>query len=106
MCVAPVPRLVEPATATGRAMRGKSYIGEGEEVGMAMQGVRPQGSVVHMARRSQHAGGRWAARRGNGGLDPERMARGLGWFSIGLGVVEILAPRMFARSIGLEGQAA
>ena len=73
---------------------------------MAMQGVRPQGAVVHMARRSRHAGGRWAARRGNGGLDPERMARGLGWFSIGLGVVEILAPRMFARSIGLKGQGA
>jgi uncharacterized membrane protein len=33
--------------------------------------------------------------------DPERVARGLGWFSIGLGLAEIAAPRRMARAIGV-----
>lgn len=35
--------------------------------------------------------------------DDRQMARGLAWFGIGLGVVELLAPRGLARTIGLEG---
>lgn len=34
--------------------------------------------------------------------DPERVARGLGWFSIGLGLAEIAAPRGLARMIGVD----
>src|SRR5690242_4397057 len=34
------------------------------------------------------------------GMDPNRLARGLGWFSIGLGLAEILAPRAVARTVG------
>jgi uncharacterized membrane protein len=34
--------------------------------------------------------------------DPTRMARALGWFSIGLGLAEIAAPRRMARMIGAE----
>ena len=33
------------------------------------------------------------------------MARGLGWFGIGLGVIEVLAPRALGRAIGLEKHA-
>jgi hypothetical protein len=33
----------------------------------------------------------------------EALARGLGWFSIGLGLVEVLAPRSLARGLGMEG---
>ena len=33
------------------------------------------------------------------------MAQGLGWFSIGLGLAEVLAPRTLARSLGMDGQA-
>jgi uncharacterized membrane protein len=57
---------------------------------MAMQGVRQQGSVMGMSR------------RGNGGIGSEQMAAGLGWFSIGLGVAELLAPGAVARGIGLR----
>jgi uncharacterized membrane protein len=32
------------------------------------------------------------------------LARGLGWFGIGLGLVQLLAPRSFGRSIGVEAQ--
>lgn len=35
--------------------------------------------------------------------DLQRMARGLGWFSIGLGAAETLAPRVTARLMGVEG---
>jgi uncharacterized membrane protein len=32
----------------------------------------------------------------------EKVARGLGWFSIGLGMAEVLAPRAIARAVGLQ----
>lgn len=35
---------------------------------------------------------------------PDRLARALGWFSIGLGVTELLAPRLIARTLGLYGK--
>ena len=31
------------------------------------------------------------------------LAQGLGWFSIALGLVEVMAPRKLARSLGLDG---
>jgi hypothetical protein len=34
----------------------------------------------------------------------QAVARALGWFSIGLGVAELLAPRAMARTTGLEGR--
>lgn len=36
-------------------------------------------------------------------VGPERVARGLAWFSIGLGLAELLAPRTVARLCGLAG---
>jgi len=34
----------------------------------------------------------------------DALARGLGWFSIGLGLAEVLAPRTLTRALGLDGQ--
>lgn len=34
----------------------------------------------------------------------DRVARGLGWFSLGLGLVELVAPGRIARTLGLEGK--
>jgi hypothetical protein len=34
----------------------------------------------------------------------DSMARGLGWFSIGLGLAEVLMPRLLARGLGLRGR--
>jgi hypothetical protein len=34
----------------------------------------------------------------------DRVARGLGWFSLGIGLVELVAPGKIARTLGLEGQ--
>ena len=36
-------------------------------------------------------------------IGAERVARGLGWFSIGLGLAELLAPRVVARLCGGDG---
>jgi hypothetical protein len=36
----------------------------------------------------------------------DRLARGLGWFSIGLGLTELLAPRALTRWLGMEGHEA
>ena len=32
------------------------------------------------------------------------LARGLGWFSIGLGLAEMLAPRMLTEQMGMKGK--
>ena len=34
----------------------------------------------------------------------DRLARGLGWLSIGIGLAEIVAPGALARAVGLEGK--
>jgi hypothetical protein len=34
----------------------------------------------------------------------DRLARGLGWFSVGLGLAELLLPRAMARATGLRGR--
>ena len=44
-------------------------------------------------------------RSGPSSLGPsDRLARALGWFSIGLGLTELLAPRAITRTLGLQGQ--
>ena len=42
-------------------------------------------------------------RNGSKRLNDEKIARGLGWFSIGLGLAEIAAPRSLAKLIGVRG---
>src|SRR5262245_29899470 len=42
-------------------------------------------------------------RNGAKKLNEEKIARGLGWFSIGLGLAEIAAPRGLAKLIGVRG---
>ena len=34
----------------------------------------------------------------------DQLGRALGWFSIGLGIVELLAPRRLARTLGMQGK--
>jgi hypothetical protein len=35
---------------------------------------------------------------------PDRVGKALGWFSLGLGLVELLAPHHITRALGMEGQ--
>jgi uncharacterized membrane protein len=65
-----------------------------------------QGSRAPSPRREalhRRAGELWQTSRLNE-LGPERVARGLGWFSIGLGVAELLAPRVVAKLCGGQGK--
>jgi len=39
-----------------------------------------------------------------GGVSADALAQGLGWFSIGLGLAELLAPQALSRGLGLEGK--
>jgi hypothetical protein len=37
---------------------------------------------------------------------PDSIAKGLGWFSLGLGLTELLAPRRITQALGMEGKEA
>ena len=52
-----------------------------------------------MNRRARRQSGRF----GSGRPINDVTARGLGWFSIGLGAAEVLVPRMLARAVGIRG---
>lgn len=43
-------------------------------------------------------------RRGHADTATDTLARGLGWFSIALGLAEVVAPRALARTLGMRGQ--
>jgi len=45
-------------------------------------------------------------RRGNSSTGAHELAQGLGWFSIALGTLELAAPGMLARALGMEGREA
>src|SRR5262245_20264349 len=49
----------------------------------------------------RNGNGRW--RGGRKGWNEEKIARGLGWFSIGLGLAEIAVPRGLTKLIGVRG---
>src|SRR5215210_4652208 len=51
----------------------------------------------------RHNGGRHQQTRSQEG-NTEHLARFLGWFSIGLGITEIIAPRQLAAMIGVENK--
>jgi hypothetical protein len=62
----------------------------------------PLTNVTHIARSN---GDPRIKRKGPSSLTgPDRLARALGWFSIGLGVTELVAPGQLARTLGLEGK--
>jgi uncharacterized membrane protein len=44
----------------------------------------------------------WDEGRGAGGIDPYQLNQALGWFSLGLGLIEVLAPRGVGQLIGAE----
>jgi hypothetical protein len=46
----------------------------------------------------------WIVTRGERDMNPDTMARGLGWFSIGLGTAELVAADTLVDALGMEGQ--
>ena len=58
------------------------------------------------ARNGEHPPDHQPRTRGRPGLmRPETLAKGLGWFSVGLGVAQLVAPRRVARLIGVRPNA-
>jgi len=75
----------------------------------AMRGNRP--ADLHAYRRGrrmaprdpQSSGGLTNLRSSIGNIDEQRLARALGWFSVALGLAEVVAPRKLSRAIGMNG---
>jgi hypothetical protein len=57
-----------------------------------------------MHHESHHLTSRRSRGRQNDEPSGERLAEGLGWFSLALGTIELMAPRTVTRSLGMEGQ--
>ncbi|MFN2480596.1 MAG: SRPBCC family protein [Pyrinomonadaceae bacterium] len=89
------------ATGTKRQKAAARRVGEQADDGHLTH--RPLARLGELLPRSRGAN-EGAARRvrsaeGNG----EALARGLGWFSIGLGLAEVAAPRAIAKIVGVRG---
>lgn len=67
----------------------------------SVQGATSQGDAA--ADSAQTGNGQSEGRSGLLNVSAEGLARGLGWFSIGLGLAELLAPRGIARISGVRG---
>jgi uncharacterized membrane protein len=93
------------ATGTSRKQQGAREESDGpenpsmaEELGRALGIGEPQQSQPEG--RELGDGERQSALKY---VDAEQLARGLGWFSIGLGLAEVLAPRAIAKVSGVKG---
>jgi uncharacterized membrane protein len=76
----------------------------------ATQDMTTDAAPIARGQRGDNGAGTRERHSGNGSRaeardEPERLARRLGWFSVGLGVAEIAAPRAVGRMIGIEDDA-
>ena len=78
---------------------------------IARSSNRAEPRVVRSGRRSANNGGgnatqpaRLASRPADNGkkIDEQRLARALGWFSVALGVAEVMVPRQLGKAIGFD----
>lgn len=62
-------------------------------------------SVTHLSQAARSKGDPKILKTGPSSLDSgDQLARGLGWFSIALGLAEALAPRVLTGALGMEGR--
>ncbi len=83
----------------------ETHRGGGQERQSAATAESSQNSARAPQRQSTRAAAPEQRQREPGGLkgiSAEQLARGLGWFSIGLGLAEVLAPRAIARISGVR----
>jgi hypothetical protein len=58
---------------------------------------------TNLTRITRSKGDPWIERKGPSSLtSADRLARALGWFSVGLGIAELVAPGRIARTLGLD----
>src|SRR5215213_9737325 len=80
------------------------------QAGGARQPARRSGAQLQKqaSRSASSESGESAAKQQSGlmNLSTEQLAKGLGWFSLGLGLAEVLAPRAIAKIAGVKGNTA
>lgn len=85
----------------------KTEQGEGKEsASTSPQSVQQDGAQMERATHASQPRAKQNGERSGGlkNLNEEELARGLGWFSIGLGLAEVLAPRGIAKISGVRGK--
>lgn len=95
--------------ATGTKRQAAEEAGQGRQQ-LEQEGGReqrsPQGRRGAVRPRRNGSGRRQQQQQGVlqklPNVDAEQLARGLGWFSLGLGLAEVLAPRAVARITGVR----
>jgi uncharacterized membrane protein len=99
--------------ATSRRQVSKQTQDEGQARASSASSPRTQssGASAGQVTRRTRSNARSSNGRGNGtsrarlnNSNAEKLARGLGWFSLGLGLAELLAPRAIAKISGTEGK--
>ena len=92
------------ATATKRQAQGASGRGDAQEntARSSSQLTRQAGQTNQGSLSSTRSDG--GRQNGSTNMSAERLARGLGWFSIGLGLAEVLTPRAVAKIAGVRGK--
>src|ERR1044071_4303110 len=98
------------ATGTGRKQQGAQEEGDGpenpvlaEHLGRALEVIREHQAPKNQAPTQGRELGDGERQGALKYVDEEKLARGLGWFSIGLGLAELLAPRGVAKVAGMKG---
>lgn len=89
----------EQAGRSGQSTQTTSQSSRTEEMQRRMRSRAPLSD-----RRTGDGWQRGQQGRGSKPGQEEQLARGLGWFSIGLGLAEALAPKSFAKLIGARGK--
>jgi len=93
------------ATGTKRQQQGNGEDGGGGQGARGASGPAGQaGQVAPGIRPQSRDGGGGLAQTALRNMSGEQLARGLGWFSLGLGLAELLAPRGVANIAGLPGR--
>src|SRR3982750_1129743 len=78
---------------------------QGKQNAFVASPLKQENSTTQPTRSQEPRNSAIRTTNGNGQkLAPSRMAKGLGWFSIGLGLAELLAPRGVAKIAGLPGK--
>jgi uncharacterized membrane protein len=77
----------QPSPSSTARSRGAARTGKAAGADAAPRATtRPPGRRIHLAKRGSAA--------------PDRLATALGWFSVALGIAELLAPRSVSRAVG------
>ena len=93
------PELV--ITGHGRAMQGPRMTDALQTLAREFDSVAVPRHGVYVERPATTADG--SAYKQASEASPVKLARGLGWFSIALGAIELLAPRALSTMLGLQG---